>query len=368
MRLMIALLATLGLAANACGEKAAAPAEPTASTTTTAPTKAPAPTRAPEPAKSASAADAAAAPAVDRLAEITKALAAYSAGDYEQAFAAMADSVVWTELGNPLVEEPIRGKAALIQFHHGIERGMQHVAFKASRVVDMGVLVAVEATWSATAGVIENHQPVDKAVAVDCAFLLHYGADGKVDQAWSVFDAASLLTQLNLVPGTSRPAVLAETTELVKGPLDPANAELYKTHTEKLDATTVEAFFDAVAADDLARVDGSTGQTLQGKPANVAAMRKELGDMGAFTITVDELAGAGDWIVAVQTVSFTQGGMGDIPGEQRKVTLPTIAFARFEGGKMKRYRDYADNLGRLEQLGAVPGGAAPKPEGPATAP
>ncbi len=71
--------------------------------------------------------------------------------------------------------------------------------------------------------------------------------------------------------------------------------------------------------------------------------------------TVDQLVGEGGSVAWRWTFQGTHTGelMG-IPGTGSRVTFAGVSIDRFAGGRSVERRDYADMLGLLQQLGAVP--------------
>ncbi len=76
-------------------------------------------------------------------------------------------------------------------------------------------------------------------------------------------------------------------------------------------------------------------------------------------MTVDSLVAEGDWVVMAWTARGTHTGelMGIAP-TGREVTVTGIECSRVDGGKFVEGRGVFDALGLLQQLGAVPTGAA----------
>ena len=80
-----------------------------------------------------------------------------------------------------------------------------------------------------------------------------------------------------------------------------------------------------------------------------------------LTVTIDDLIAEGDKVVWRWSARGTQRGelMG-IPPTGREVTLTGISIDRLAGGQIVERWGEIDNLGLLQQLGAIP---APGPGG-----
>jgi predicted ester cyclase len=94
--------------------------------------------------------------------------------------------------------------------------------------------------------------------------------------------------------------------------------------------------------------------------ANGPAGLRELvtGYLTAFPdlhITIDDLVAEGEKVVLKVTARGThKGPLGDIAPTGRSVTITSINFTRFEGGKMIEDWQEFDELGMMRQIGAVP--------------
>lgn len=90
-----------------------------------------------------------------------------------------------------------------------------------------------------------------------------------------------------------------------------------------------------------------------------AAVRDYFGALlGAFSeieFTVDEAFEGGGKIVKRWTFRGTHTAeLSGIPATGKRVTLAGVSLARMEAGKIVEERDFADDLGFLQQLGVIP--------------
>jgi steroid delta-isomerase-like uncharacterized protein len=70
---------------------------------------------------------------------------------------------------------------------------------------------------------------------------------------------------------------------------------------------------------------------------------------------VDEILGVDDRIVKRWTFNGTHTGeFSGIPATDKRITVKGVSIARIENGKITEELDYMDDLGFLQQLGAIP--------------
>jgi steroid delta-isomerase-like uncharacterized protein len=74
-----------------------------------------------------------------------------------------------------------------------------------------------------------------------------------------------------------------------------------------------------------------------------------------FKATINDLIAEGDKVVLYMTWTGTQKGeFIGIPPSGKSMTVSVIDILRFEGGQMTEHWGLADNLGMMQQLGAIP--------------
>ena len=84
----------------------------------------------------------------------------------------------------------------------------------------------------------------------------------------------------------------------------------------------------------------------------VAAVRGALPDL---RLTIDDMLAEGDKVVTRYTMSGThQGEFQGIPPTGRQVTMTGISILRINNGQAVEAWNNADQLGFLQQLGAIP--------------
>jgi predicted ester cyclase len=100
----------------------------------------------------------------------------------------------------------------------------------------------------------------------------------------------------------------------------------------------------------------------EGTPADREAVRESIAMyLGAFPdlrISIDELLAVGDKVIGRFTFTGTHEGelMGLAP-TGRRIAVRQIAMYRIEGGKVVEEWEVSDQLGLMQQLGAIPGPA-----------
>jgi steroid delta-isomerase-like uncharacterized protein len=131
------------------------------------------------------------------------------------------------------------------------------------------------------------------------------------------------------------------------------------------DEATLKKLVDGLSKGDPAIVDESYSPNLRyhGNGALAGADFKAWKDfftaiMKAFPdvkATIDDLFSVGDKVAYRLTVTGTQKGeFGGIPATGKKVKIRSIGIARFSGGKIIEEWENFDELGMMQQLGAIP--------------
>jgi steroid delta-isomerase-like uncharacterized protein len=94
-----------------------------------------------------------------------------------------------------------------------------------------------------------------------------------------------------------------------------------------------------------------------GAKAMIRTMRAAIPDLKP---NIEEVIAEGDKVVLVQTVTGThRGPLYGVPPSGARVSLRTIDLFRVERGKVAEHWGVADNLGLMQQIGAVPAPRAP---------
>jgi steroid delta-isomerase-like uncharacterized protein len=138
------------------------------------------------------------------------------------------------------------------------------------------------------------------------------------------------------------------------------SAEQYKTMLRRLYDEVMNAGNLAIA-DEVVAADAIEHEAPPGTPAEgpevvkqwVGMMRTAFPD---FHLEVDDMIVEGDRVAARVTMSGThQGDFMGIPPTGKRFSISAIDIVRFAEGKMVEHWGATDNLGLLQQLGAVPG-------------
>ena len=357
MRTYVAIIAAAGLLGGACGKKADPPkTDPTSVAKTDPPKTDPPKTDPPkvDPPKAA-----------DRAAALQDAFAAWAAADYEKAFADFADDVTYTVIGMPGGES--KGKAAVIEAHKKRQTGMTDSKIKASRIIDAGEFLVVEFVLTATnsGALADGTAATNKSIGMQGALVLHYTAEGKIDQVADYGDQVSFVQQLGLMPGLPEGFAapkLPETTEVVKADKNDANKDAYTGFYAKLTPETYAQLIKDTSTADVAMTDLMAGKTVSGVEAVTEWFKQFYGMFPDIKFEVKNVITAGDWLVGSFVVTGTyKGGIPNIEAKDQKVTMTGLDVFKFEGGKLKVGTGYGNGLEMLGALGVQLGGAAAKP-------
>ncbi|HLQ29843.1 MAG TPA: ester cyclase [Ktedonobacteraceae bacterium] len=111
---------------------------------------------------------------------------------------------------------------------------------------------------------------------------------------------------------------------------------------------------DEMMAPDYARYPNGPGKPLnrEEQKQRIVAYRKAFPD---FHLTIEDLVAEGDKVVFRMTGRGTHRGtfMGTPPGG-KQMTISIIDIARFADGKIVEHWGNRDDLGMLQQIGAIP--------------
>ena len=112
---------------------------------------------------------------------------------------------------------------------------------------------------------------------------------------------------------------------------------------------------DEVVADDFVDHEGFPGLPNTGKEAPRAVFEMFFAAFPDMQMTVDEMIGEGDKVVARVTVTGTHKGefMG-IPPTNKTVKVQAFDMAEFRDGKITAHWGLTDNAAMMEQLGLAP--------------
>ena len=133
------------------------------------------------------------------------------------------------------------------------------------------------------------------------------------------------------------------------------NKEIVRRYSEQFWGSGDEAIADEVFADDI--VDHSPAVPDQppgreGQKRALTAFRSAFPDL---RVTTEDIIAEGDKVVLRWTARGThRGELPGIPPTGKQATLKGIDILRMTGGRIvERWAEY-DNLGLLQQLGAIP--------------
>ena len=112
---------------------------------------------------------------------------------------------------------------------------------------------------------------------------------------------------------------------------------------------------DEVVASDVLDHYHAPGQApgLEGLKQALARLRDGFPDM---LLIIEDIIAEGDTVVVRGTGRGTHTGeFMNMPPTGKQVTLPVVAIYRIASGKIRDRWNLADNLGMMQQLGAIPG-------------
>ncbi len=116
------------------------------------------------------------------------------------------------------------------------------------------------------------------------------------------------------------------------------------------DLAVLDAIIDADVIDHAAFPGQPPG--LEGVKEGFAVFRAAFPDL---QITVEDMIAAADTVVSRITISGTQHGtFFGIPPTGRRVSISGIHIHQIDGGKVSEHWGCNDDLGMLQQLGAIP--------------
>jgi steroid delta-isomerase-like uncharacterized protein len=74
-----------------------------------------------------------------------------------------------------------------------------------------------------------------------------------------------------------------------------------------------------------------------------------------LNISIKEIVGEGDWVMARITLRGThRGDLHGIPATGKKIEIGGMMACRFAGGKFAEVWTFSDELGLMQQLGVIP--------------
>ena len=114
------------------------------------------------------------------------------------------------------------------------------------------------------------------------------------------------------------------------------------------------AIFDELVSPDYARYMADPAKPLnrEQQKQRIAAFRNAFPD---FHLTIEDLVAEGDKVVFRMTAHGTQQGQFmAIPPTGKPITISIIDIARIVDGKLVEHWGNRDDLGMLQQLGAIP--------------
>jgi steroid delta-isomerase-like uncharacterized protein len=112
---------------------------------------------------------------------------------------------------------------------------------------------------------------------------------------------------------------------------------------------------DTFLAEDCA-VHNLPAQLPSGRAGARENLRRTLDTFPDFAVTVDDTVSQSDRVAVRLTFTGThQGGFYGMPATGKAFSIPAIAIARLEDGKIAEWWQIGDTLGLLQQIGAMPG-------------
>jgi steroid delta-isomerase-like uncharacterized protein len=134
---------------------------------------------------------------------------------------------------------------------------------------------------------------------------------------------------------------------------------LRRFYNEVMSAGNLDAVDELVAADAIEHeaFPGVEGQGAELVKRLVTTFRTAFPDL---RVNVEDMLAEGDKVVARVTLTGTHHGeLLGMPPTGRTMSVAAIDIVRMQNGKMVEHWGSTDNLGMMQQLGAIPAQAAP---------
>jgi steroid delta-isomerase-like uncharacterized protein len=255
---------------------------------------------------------------------------------------------------------PVRGRDAWKRFTSAQWGAFPDLTGTVEEVVAEGDRVALRLTARGThTGPLMGLPPTGKPVCFAGMEIFRI-QDGAIVESWGQFDALGLLQQLGAIPAPApapgAPASMAPAPEAIDGGGPPApeaaKALVRRFYDEFISAGHPEVADELLAPGYRFHAPGMEVNGPEGMKGVFAMLRAAFPD---WRETIEDVLAEGDTVVLRVTGHGTHRGefMG-LPPTGRSVTVGGFDIVRIEGGQLTEHWAVFDNLGLLQQLGAMP--------------
>jgi predicted ester cyclase len=200
----------------------------------------------------------------------------------------------------------------------------------------------------------------NKKIGLLFAHGVQFDAAGKVEREYALLDSATMLAQLGVAPGPSRP-VMAFTgaKEVVVATGSEAEAKTLGISTKMIEVFNKHDLKAAgeMFADDFTEVGVASPADIHGKQAEIKETERFFKAMPDAAMAAQSQWAAGDYVVTMGTFTGTNtGGLPamKIPKNGKKVSMPYVQVDKIKDGKVAKFWIFYDGMAFATQLGAVP--------------
>ena len=341
------------LAATGCKKEDKTPPEETPATgkTTTTPTEEPAPAWTGE----------------DSAKAYIACLEAFSANKTEEAFGCFAEDATMEMLDSTGPATELKGREGAAKMLAGYRAGFPDLTSVPQLVLaNDNKVAAIVLDTGTNSGEMMGQPPTNKKVSVLFATMTWFNDEGKIARNVVLGDQGAMAHQLGLHESKTAPAAekpFEEKVTVVAKPEDEekigTNVELVKNALDALQKKDVDAIMAHVADDATFRYVPHKDQ-IEGKDAYRKGIEEYLGMVATSTRNIEQIWGAGDWVVAWSKVENELAK--DIPGAKgskgKKVTTQPVEFFRIVDGKVKEHWVFENSMKWAIQVGLMPDPAA----------
>jgi steroid delta-isomerase-like uncharacterized protein len=178
---------------------------------------------------------------------------------------------------------------------------------------------------------------------------------GRLVERWAEADMLGMLRKLGVIPGPAemtRSAVAEEATPPSDGDAAASKAVARRFVDEVINRGELAAIVDLVTATYVYHGPGLEVRGPEGIKGVMAMLRSAFPD---WHETLEDLIAEGDKVVFRVTGHGThEGEFFGIPATGRQVTMGGLDLVRVEGGRLAEHWANFDQLGLMQQLGAIP--------------
>jgi len=260
---------------------------------------------------------------------------------------------------DPLSPVEVRGIEAFKQYYSVFNAAFPDLDFTIEDLVSEGNKVAARWTNKAThKGALMGIPATGLKVGVT-GIIVYEIADGKIKEAWTVWDALGLMQQLGVVPANRTDYGWGAPSDLSGDAGDPKqNKILMDDSIEEIwNQQNLDALYGKAYSPNLVgHTPVEASNPLVGIEANkqaVIAYLTAFPDM--LNINEDVFAEGDKVVVRWKTIATNDGELMGIPPTGKKVTFTGVTIYRIADGMQVENWWAWDALGLMKQLGVIPG-------------